>query len=207
MVALLWPSVPFARPGSTTTRVCPLYGAPNRTSSRPESVADDPGGRESLEDPDPRRPPLTFRRGRVLRGELVTVGNDVATWSGGFYDLRPAPDGGWNDPAVEKLCSSCGRSLPLDRFHRNPRLRTGLCSWCKDCGVERTRRWRAEHPEAEQRYNAERRAAYREVHPPTEKQCVVCGASFVGRPDRIVCSVRCRQTRQLERRRERRSLA
>lgn len=133
----------------------------------------------------------------------MTVGYDVAAWSGGFHNLRPVPGGGWNDPPAEKLCSSCKRWLPLDRFHRNRRLRTGLCSWCKDCGVERTRRWRAEHPEAEQRYNAERRAAYREAHPPTEKQCVVCGASFFGRPDRIVCSVRCRQARQLEQRRER----
>jgi len=127
----------------------------------------------------------------------VTVGYEVATWSGGFRNLRPAPGGGWNDPPVEKLCSSCERWLPLDRFHLNPRLRTGLCSWCKECGLERTCRWRAEHPEAERKYNAERRKRYRAEHPPAEKTCAVCGAAFVGRPDRIVCSAGCRRARQL----------
>jgi predicted nucleic acid-binding Zn ribbon protein len=129
------------------------------------------------------------------------VGYDVATWSGGFQNLRGP--GGWNAPPTEKLCSSCQRWLPLEQFRPNPRLRHGLNSRCKACQLERTRRWRAEHPEAEQQYNAERRLRYRAEHPRPAKRCVVCGVTFVRKPDAIVCSAECRRARQREQRRER----
>ena len=137
----------------------------------------------------------SFSRARVSREELVPLRYEVATWSGGFHDLRPGPGGGWNDPPAEKLCSGCEQWLPLDQFRSNPRLRTGLNSWCEKCGLERTCRWRAERPEAEEKYNAERRARYRAEHPRTERDSVQCGRPFTGRPDRIVCSFECRQAR------------
>jgi hypothetical protein len=82
----------------------------------------------------------------------------VATWAAGFRDLRTAPGGKWNDPPAEKLCSHCQEWLPIDRFRPNPRMRHGLNSRCRACHLERTRRWRAEHPEAEEKYNHARRA-------------------------------------------------
>jgi hypothetical protein len=69
------------------------------------------------------------------------------------------PDGP-GKPPTEKRCVRCERWLPFEAFRANPRLRSGLNSWCKECQLERGRQWRAEHPEYEQRYNERRREAY-----------------------------------------------
>jgi hypothetical protein len=53
-------------------------------------------------------------------------------------------------------------------FRPNLRLPTGWNSWCRACCAERTRQWRADHPEQRLR----RRVA------PAQLQCVECGASF-----------------------------
>jgi predicted nucleic acid-binding Zn ribbon protein len=45
--------------------------------------------------------------------------------------------------------------------------------------------------------------ANRAEHPRPEKRCVVCGASFVRKPDAIVCSAECRRARQRGQRLER----
>ena len=163
----------------------------------------DGGGRDHLEHTDTQRPHPNFSRAKGSRKELALLRYEVATWSAGFQDLRPAPGGRFNDPPVEKLCSQCQKWLPIDRFRPNPRMRHGLNSRCKECQLERTRRWRREHPEAEQRYNAERRARYREEHPRAERACVQCGRPFTGRPDALVCSPGCRRARKREQRRER----
>jgi predicted nucleic acid-binding Zn ribbon protein len=85
----------------------------------------------------------------------------------------------------EKRCSQCSRWLPLEAF---PAHRAA------------TKDWRDRNRE---RINEERRAEYREAHPRVERQCVVCGAAFVRKPDAIVCSAECRRVRQREQRRER----
>jgi hypothetical protein len=83
---------------------------------------------------------------------------EIPSYSGGFPDLR-GPDG-WNGPPTEKLCARCDQWKPLEAFRPNPRMRSGLNSWCKGCQKQRNREWRAEHPEAELNYNEKRRTAY-----------------------------------------------
>jgi hypothetical protein len=83
---------------------------------------------------------------------------EIPSFSGGFHDLRGP--GGWNAPPTEKRCVRCEQWLPLDQFRLNPRMRSGLDSWCNGCKLERTRQYRVEHPEYEQAYNERRRAAY-----------------------------------------------
>lgn len=55
------------------------------------------------------------------------------------------------------------------------------------------RQWRLAHPENvaayQARYNAKRRVQ------PVERVCVECGEKFLGRPNRIVCSARCKDRR------------
>ena len=58
---------------------------------------------------------------------------------------------------TEKRCVRCGESKPVAEFRRNPRMRDGFGSWCRECSVARTREWRAEHREE---LNARRRAEY-----------------------------------------------
>jgi hypothetical protein len=59
-----------------------------------------------------------------------------------------------------KRCTKCGETKPAAEFHCNPRMRSGLSSWCRDCHLARVREWRAANPEYERRRNEKRRAAY-----------------------------------------------
>jgi hypothetical protein len=119
----------------------------------------------------------------------------VPTYSWGIPNLR-GPDGP-SKPPTEANCTRCHRWKPLEAFHPNPRLRTGLQSWCKECQLEATRQWRAENREYIENYNATRRAAYRAEHPLEERTCVVCGRPFTKRPDALVCGEECRRQRKL----------
>lgn len=83
---------------------------------------------------------------------------EIPSFSGAFHDLRGP--GGWNAPPTEKRCVHCDEWKRLDHFRLNPRMRTGLNSWCKECQLERTREWRAANPNYEKTYNEERRAEY-----------------------------------------------
>lgn len=54
---------------------------------------------------------------------------------------EPAPE-----PVKErttKVCTKCGKELPLERFGRNPRSSDGLKCYCKDCENENCRTYRA----------------------------------------------------------------
>ena len=99
---------------------------------------------------------------------------------------------------AEKMCSNCCRVLPPGEFVANRRAYLGLSSWCRGCHRAATADWRKRN---RARINAERRAAYREEHPLSERPCVVCGRLFVKRPDALVCADRCRWRRKDERRR------
>jgi hypothetical protein len=83
--------------------------------------------------------------------------------------------------------------LPLEAFPANRSTFRGRGSRCQECAREATRDWRDRHREE---INAERRRAYRLAHPLRERPCVVCGTPFVGRPDALVCSKRCRWRRK-----------
>jgi hypothetical protein len=104
----------------------------------------------------------------------------------------------------ERRCTGCCKWLPLEAFPANRRMHLGVSSRCRDCHREAVRDWRRRNRD---RVNAERRAAYRAAHLRVERPCVVCGRSFAGRPDALVCGGECRRLRKLEQRRELRSAA
>jgi hypothetical protein len=74
------------------------------------------------------------------------------------------------EPLGRRRCTRCRDSLPLSEFRPNLRLKSGWHSWCRACCAERTRQWRAEHPEL--RLSRPRLAPAR--------QCVECGTEFEG---------------------------
>jgi hypothetical protein len=80
-----------------------------------------------------------------------------------------------------------GRGVP-----GGPEGEVGVSSWCRQCQLEATRRWRAEHPEQVARDNAKRWAAYAAARP--ERHCSECGALLEGRRFRV-CSRRCKDAR------------
>jgi hypothetical protein len=65
-------------------------------------------------------------------------------------------------PQTHKRCTRCGDWLPRSLFRPNPKIRSGLSSWCKPCQLERTQQWRAEHRDE---LNARRREQYGSTHP------------------------------------------
>lgn len=87
--------------------------------------------------------------------------------------------------------------LPLSDFPPNPKLSCGLHSYCRRCRDEYRREWRAAHPEAIARYNAERRLG------PRERDCVDCNKSFTYRNAVVVRCPDCRREHKREQRRRR----
>ena len=69
--------------------------------------------------------------------------------------------------------------MPADAFRPNPRMLSGLHSWCKQCQLERMRAWRAEHREE---LNRRRRLG------PFATVCADCGETFAAR---VRTQVRC----------------
>lgn len=55
--------------------------------------------------------------------------------------------------------------------------------------ISREKKWRAANPEKVAAYNERRRVG------PVEVACAECGAVIVGRPNRVVCSRRCKDAR------------
>jgi hypothetical protein len=43
----------------------------------------------------------------------------------------------------EKHCARCMRYLPAAAFREDPRLHSGLSSWCRECAIAATQEWRA----------------------------------------------------------------
>ena len=60
-----------------------------------------------------------------------------------------------------KTCTKCKVSKEPHEFGKHKHTRDGLNSWCKQCSYERTRKWKAENPEWQQKYNKKRKARYR----------------------------------------------
>lgn len=109
--------------------------------------------------------------GRITAASPVTVrarrGKDSFRERGAPMNLREL-DNRERDAVSERLakrseapthkrCTHCGRWLPLEAFAANPKLRSGLNSWCKQCTVKATKRWRRKHRDA---INLRRRQAY-----------------------------------------------
>ena len=99
---------------------------------------------------------------------------------GSFCWVRP-----WISPPAGRRCTNCGEFLPFSAFRPNLRLSSGWNSWCKACCVERTRQWRLEHREDNERRRV----------PPSKLTCVECGGEFEGRKGKLICSRRCKDRR------------
>ena len=66
---------------------------------------------------------------------------------------------------MSKICSKCGRELPLECFSKCKSRRDGLQPYCKECNkqyraehAEHLKQWRAEHAEAKKQHNKQWRA-------------------------------------------------
>lgn len=59
--------------------------------------------------------------------------------------------------AIGKRCARCREYLPAEAFMPNPKMRSGLNSWCRPCVAERNRQWRAENPAYVDEANARKR--------------------------------------------------
>jgi transcriptional regulator with XRE-family HTH domain len=59
---------------------------------------------------------------------------------------------------TRRKCAHCGRRLPTSAFRPNPKMSDGLDSYCRECHVDLTRRWRAKNADA---INVRKRAVYR----------------------------------------------
>ena len=92
-------------------------------------------------------------------------------------------------PLTQKQCPHCKTFKPIEAFPRNRATSSGLSSWCRECHVAATRRWRAENPEWIAAHSESRRK------PPAKHICPECGVVFYGRRDRLTCSRRCKDAR------------
>jgi hypothetical protein len=101
-----------------------------------------------------------------------------------------------------KRCSKCGQSKPRDAFPPNPRLKSGLDSWCRACRAAYFATWKADDVDA-------RRQAHRAVGPFREHRvCSECSLPFTARSSTAtVCSDECRRRRKRRVARERRVAA
>lgn len=64
-----------------------------------------------------------------------------------------------------KICSKCGRELPLIEFSKNKKAKDGLCCWCKECQKqhyqahkEEIKQYNTAHAEELKQYNTKRYA-------------------------------------------------
>ena len=58
-----------------------------------------------------------------------------------------------------RRCARCDLYMRPEAFAPNPKMADGLHSWCRECAVANTRKWRAANRKT---LNKRKRAAYRE---------------------------------------------
>lgn len=83
-------------------------------------------------------------------------------------------------------CESCGGEIAQHAGRGRPR------KFCKVCRPTESRRKTEAQRLAD---NAARRVKYRAANPPAVRSCLECGATIIGRPDRKVCSRKCKDSR------------
>jgi hypothetical protein len=145
------------------------------------------GGSPFSETSAPRLTPATFGEEKSLRE------------SGGVRGFAYGEVMSHELPWPGKWCRECHFYFAAAGFRPNPRIRDGLHTYCKSCERARHARWRVEHPEVVEAYNASRRAAYQVANPPALRNCSECGEAIVGRPDRVVCGKRACKDRRFRR--------
>jgi hypothetical protein len=67
---------------------------------------------------------------------------------------------------VTKVCQTCGKELPHEKFYKNYKTKDGMLSWCKRCTYERYRPGVAERAKRDRLY-------FQQIK--LERGCVDCG--------------------------------
>ena len=109
-------------------------------------------------------------------------------------------------------CAKCREVLPADSFRPNPKMKSGVHSWCKPCTVASTREWRIKNQERVRRDRRAHRLAnlekYRRLefeqmrrrYPLVPKDCARCGRNFtpVRRNSQRYCLPECQKRNHWE---------
>lgn len=61
-----------------------------------------------------------------------------------------------------KICSKCGRELPLECFGKHKRMKDGLQAWCKSCNKQYNKQWYADNTEAIKQQHKQWHAEHRD---------------------------------------------
>lgn len=61
-----------------------------------------------------------------------------------------------------KICSKCGRELPLSEFYKDRSKKDGLQYKCKQCIKQHSKQWYADNAEHKKQYDKQYRAEHRE---------------------------------------------
>ena len=103
---------------------------------------------------------------------------------------------------MEKICSKCKRSLPLEQFSkRRDKLAGGLSHesynlQCRECIAERKATWRQLHPG----YMIQYHSAHKTLKPFIIKVCPNCHRKFnTNQPHQIRCSQECKPMTEIRR--------
>jgi hypothetical protein len=48
---------------------------------------------------------------------------------------------------ASKVCQLCGLNKPLEDYHKNKQIKDGKHTICKNCNLQKSKRWRIENPE------------------------------------------------------------
>lgn len=71
---------------------------------------------------------------------------------------------------MNKICSKCGRELPLECFSKDKSNKYGLQAYCKECKKQYKKQWQAEHADAIKQYFKQYDAEHAEARKQYKKQ-------------------------------------
>jgi 5-methylcytosine-specific restriction endonuclease McrA len=111
-----------------------------------------------------------------------------------------------------QLCTRCGMEITPQTAKPNPKLWSGISSWCRPCHVAATRAWRKKAGEAllqrkRAKYhadpapaNARRMALHRKKYPLTPRLCITCQVEFTPqiRTNQKYCTEECQKRHRWE---------
>ena len=48
---------------------------------------------------------------------------------------------------TSKVCQLCNSSKPLENYHKNKQIKDGKHTICKECNIQKSKKWRVDNPE------------------------------------------------------------
>lgn len=72
-----------------------------------------------------------------------------------------------------KVCQLCGLDKPLEDYHKNKQIRDGKHTICKNCNIQKSKKWRIDNPEKAKTLNY--RKKYNLTYEQVELLKVDCG--------------------------------